>query len=89
MTNAVNGTVRRAVGARLTQYAAREMDRGEARCLAVVADPVVAGTYLGLMEDGEGRWAMLLVGGNVVEDSLEPADFYANGGLLAEPVLLV
>jgi hypothetical protein len=89
MANMVNGTARRVVGDHLTRYAVRELGRGEAKCLAVIADPEVAGTYLGLMEDADGRWVMLLVGRDVVKDSLEVADFYDNGGLLGTPLLSV
>ncbi len=84
-----NRSRRRDVADCLTQYAVGVLGGGAATCLAVVEDPVVAGTSLGLMEDADGRWAMLLVGGEVVVDRLEAADFYASGGLLAEPVLAV
>ncbi len=89
MKTVMNRTARRDVADRLTEHAIRVLGRGEATCLAVVEDPVVAGTYLGLMEDPDGRWTMLLVGREVVGDHLKAAEFYASGGLLAEPVLSV
>ncbi len=71
--------VRQDVEAEAVAYARAELYRPGAKVIAFKRDPVVYGTALLLMEDGNGTWAMLYRAfEGITEDSLNRSDFDRN-----------